>query len=103
MKTTNTQKKEGRNNNHTTAPPRHTPTGEGEQVADFVKWMGEQPHRHKIFIAGNHDVTMHRAYYESKGQSNLTETFHQTCIYHTPNFDRTPLPCAALLLFFVQI
>lgn len=29
--------------------------GEREQVEDFVEWMIEKPHPHKIFIAGNHD------------------------------------------------
>ncbi|NRS87459.1 3',5'-cyclic AMP phosphodiesterase CpdA [Flavobacterium sp. 7E] len=27
---------------------------EGEVIA-FLKWFGEQPYKHKIFIAGNHD------------------------------------------------
>ncbi len=29
--------------------------GEREVVLDFVSWLAEQPHKHKIFIAGNHD------------------------------------------------
>ena len=28
---------------------------EGTEVRDFNVWLGEQPHRHKIVIAGNHD------------------------------------------------
>jgi calcineurin-like phosphoesterase family protein len=29
--------------------------GERNQIEGFVKWFKEQPHTHKIFIAGNHD------------------------------------------------
>jgi predicted phosphohydrolase len=25
------------------------------EISDFNKWLGDQPHKHKIFIAGNHD------------------------------------------------
>lgn len=32
-----------------------TVEGRNSQVTDFLKWFGRQPHRHKIFIAGNHD------------------------------------------------
>ena len=32
-------------------------TGSGSlpQIDDFTRWMGSQPHRHKVLIAGNHD------------------------------------------------
>lgn len=30
--------------------------GDQTQLADFFKWMSDQPARHKIFIAGNHDL-----------------------------------------------
>jgi Icc-related predicted phosphoesterase len=29
--------------------------GERDQVEDFIDWLKELPHKHKIFIAGNHD------------------------------------------------
>ena len=29
----------------------------------FVAWMEKQPHRHKIVIAGNHDITLEASYY----------------------------------------
>lgn len=29
--------------------------GRKSQVIDFLKWFGRQPHRHKVFVAGNHD------------------------------------------------
>ena len=27
-----------------------------EEIADFNGWLGEQPHPHKIVVAGNHDL-----------------------------------------------
>jgi hypothetical protein len=27
-----------------------------EEIADFNNWLGEQPHRYKIVVAGNHDL-----------------------------------------------
>ncbi len=32
-----------------------TLAGERSVALDFVSWLAEQPHKHKIFIAGNHD------------------------------------------------
>ena len=32
-----------------------TNVGEEHGVRDFVNWFAKQPHKHKIFIAGNHD------------------------------------------------
>lgn len=32
-----------------------TNIGERSQVEDFIQWLIEKPHPHKIFIAGNHD------------------------------------------------
>lgn len=32
-----------------------TDLGTKRETQNFVKWLGEQPHKHKIFIAGNHD------------------------------------------------
>ena len=31
--------------------------GDEEQLEDFFQWFSEQPERHKIFVAGNHDLT----------------------------------------------
>jgi predicted phosphohydrolase len=31
-------------------------------VANFAKWMGSQPHAHKICIAGNHELTLQSPY-----------------------------------------
>ena len=33
-----------------------TNRGEQYQVEDFIDWLVSQPHRYKIFIAGNHDI-----------------------------------------------
>jgi Icc-related predicted phosphoesterase len=37
-------------------------SGQGKQseVENFLKWFSEQPHKHKIFIAGNHDFFFER-------------------------------------------
>ena len=32
-----------------------TGAGEMKTIVDFVPWMAEQPHPHKIFVPGNHD------------------------------------------------
>eukprot|EP01065_Artemidia_motanka_P010802 TRINITY_DN15788_c0_g1_i1.p1 TRINITY_DN15788_c0_g1~~TRINITY_DN15788_c0_g1_i1.p1 ORF type:complete len:301 (+),score=70.93 TRINITY_DN15788_c0_g1_i1:67-969(+) len=38
-------------------------TGEAADVEKFVAWMKRLPHRHKILVAGNHDLTMDEASY----------------------------------------
>ena len=35
-----------------------TTRGTYEELEDFVVWLSEQPHPHKVFIAGNHDGCM---------------------------------------------
>lgn len=39
--------------------------GEKAQVIDFVEWLNSQPHKHKIFIAGNHDKSFDPKYIQS--------------------------------------
>ena len=39
-----------------------------EQIEDFIDWFAAFPHRHKLLIAGNHDVTLHPEYYEQHWQ-----------------------------------
>lgn len=34
--------------------------GDLPEVADFVRWFAALPHRHKVFIAGNHDFCFER-------------------------------------------
>ena len=37
-----------------------TSLGRKHEVADFIKWFDKQDYTHKIFIAGNHDMTFDR-------------------------------------------
>jgi Icc-related predicted phosphoesterase len=39
--------------------------GEKDQVMDFIEWFASFPHRHKIFIAGNHDKSFDPKFWES--------------------------------------
>jgi len=32
--------------------------GSDSEALDFLNWLCDQPHKHKIFVAGNHDVAM---------------------------------------------
>ena len=38
--------------------------GTFEQLKDFLDWFSVQPCTHKIWISGNHDLTLHQAFYE---------------------------------------
>lgn len=51
-----------------------TNVGELDQVKDFNAWLGELPHKHKIVIAGNHDLSLERA-------PELTEPMLTNCTY----------------------
>lgn len=42
-----------------------TSTGTQKQVISFIRWFSSQPHIHKILIAGNHDVTLDKTFYDS--------------------------------------
>lgn len=35
-----------------------TYVGEPDAIKDFVEWLVALPHKHKVFIAGNHEVTL---------------------------------------------
>ena len=37
-----------------------TKQGSEAQVYHFLEWFSAQPHRHKVFIAGNHDFYFER-------------------------------------------
>jgi len=41
-----------------------TNVGHTWQVKDVCDWMSDMPHKHKIIIAGNHDVTLDAEYYD---------------------------------------
>jgi len=48
-----------------------TNVGELEQIDGFCKWFASLPHPHKVFIAGNHDLSLHIEHYE-RNWSNFT-------------------------------
>jgi len=38
----------------------------GQEVVDsFNKWLGKLPHKHKVVIAGNHDISFHEEFFRS--------------------------------------
>jgi Icc-related predicted phosphoesterase len=41
-----------------------TSTGELKSIQDFSTWLGQLPHKHKVVIAGNHDVTFEPEFYK---------------------------------------
>jgi len=45
-----------------------TGTGTQKQVIDFIRWFADQPHKHKILIAGNHEVTLDLPGYQKNWQ-----------------------------------
>lgn len=38
-----------------------TSRGRKDECADFLKWLAQQPFKHKVFIAGNHDFFFEQA------------------------------------------
>ena len=46
------------------------------EIKDFLEWFGKQPHKYKIFIAGNHDF-----FFEKQGKTTITETIPEEIIY----------------------
>lgn len=53
-------------------------TGLIKEVEGFRKRLESLPHRHKVFIAGNHDITMHKEFYVSPDGHMR---FHGTRLY----------------------
>lgn len=45
-----------------------TNIGELDQVRDLSEWLKSYPAKHKVVIAGNHDVTFQPAYYARQGE-----------------------------------
>jgi len=41
-----------------------TQRGTHDEIIDFNKWLGSLPHKHKLVIAGNHDVCMDAVSYD---------------------------------------
>ena len=46
--------------------------GTEEEVLDFLNWFIEQPHAHKIFVCGNHDICLRQA----EGIEDLPNNVH---------------------------
>ncbi|MEM9919561.1 MAG: metallophosphatase domain-containing protein [Bacteroidota bacterium] len=46
------------------------------EIKDFLYWFAEQPHTHKVFIAGNHDF-----YFERAPESEITTLIPDTIHY----------------------
>lgn len=51
-----------------------TEDGTEEEVKDFIEWFGQLPYKHKIFIAGNHDLCLYGATIEG-----LPDNLHYLC------------------------
>jgi predicted phosphohydrolase len=45
-----------------------------EEIVDFNDWLGEQPHPHKIVVAGNHDLLFETA--PDKARRQLTNAVY---------------------------
>jgi hypothetical protein len=41
-----------------------TGTGTERQVISFIRWFASQPHKHKMLIAGNHEVSIDTDFYD---------------------------------------
>lgn len=51
-----------------------TMTGSEAEVLDFLEWFCDQPYKHKIFIAGNHDMCLYGASIDG-----LDDNVHYLC------------------------
>lgn len=51
-----------------------TNSGELEQLEDFSSWLGKLAYKHKVVIAGNHDITLDPAFY---AQETNRKRFHR--------------------------
>lgn len=69
-----------------------TQRGTHKEIADFNDWLGSLPHRHKVVIAGNHDLCMDAVEYEAHWQKD----FHHA-EYNDPNASRGLLTNAVYL------
>ena len=53
-----------------------TEGGTKREVVDFLKWFASQPHKHKIFIAGNHDF-----FFEKSSKEEIQEIIPENVHY----------------------
>jgi hypothetical protein len=56
------------------------------EVQDGLNWLSLQPHRDKIFVAGNHDVLLDEAFLERYPERKYGqyETLHRPRLWHRP-------------------
>lgn len=57
--------------------------GKYTELVDFLDWFKNQPHKHKVFIAGNHDFCFEREGYYSRNlvqQSGVTYLEDSDCV-----------------------
>lgn len=50
-----------------------TNTGKFDEVESFANWFGNQPHKYKICIAGNHDISLDVNFYNTHWEEFHTE------------------------------
>lgn len=50
-------------------------SGSEDEAYDFMNWFCDLPYRHKVFVAGNHDMCM----YGAEGIEGLPEDVHYLC------------------------
>jgi Icc-related predicted phosphoesterase len=43
-----------------------TGTGTQKQVISFIRWFSSQPHKHKVLISGNHEITLDIETYQER-------------------------------------
>jgi len=58
-----------------------TMRGGEQEVIDFNEWLGTLPHKHKIVIAGNHELTFDPNFVREKGESDKMKALLTNCIY----------------------
>ena len=52
--------------------------GHISEVKQFNKWLGTLPHKHKIVIAGNHELSLDESFLEKGGIDLAKELNHRT-------------------------
>jgi hypothetical protein len=64
-----------------------TSTGKEHEVAQFNAWLGSLPHKHKIVIAGNHDLT-----FDLDSYPQLCQRFHYGRMLDAPRIKGATFP-----------
>lgn len=61
-----------------------TRTGLEDEITQFSNWLGKLPHKHKIVIAGNHEIT-----FDLENEKELKESFYGYSHKNQINFKNT--------------